>query len=150
MSRVHYLIQVWVGHQTLLKKFQVIVNNAARFVCNADRRMSTKTLMDQCKWMFIPEYADYFTLISLWNYKNRNIPQHFSFVITHGPDHTLTTHHARLHITQSSFRWKGTSLWNTLPLNIRSIPSLPRFKTAAKNWILQKRTRPPDQQHTPL
>ena len=110
MSKVHYLIQVWGGApQNLIKKMQIVVNNAARFVHNGDRRTHTRTLMEHCGWLYVHESIEYFQLISLWNLK-----------------------------------WRNTQSWYTLPLSNRSTPSLPRFKTAVRRWILQKRPRPPD------
>ena len=144
-SRIHYLVQVWGGaHNKFLNKMQTILNKLARFVCNANRRTSTRSLMEQCKWMYIRESIDYFSLISMWNYKWRGIPHHFSFKIELGPNDTLVMAPARILTLYRSHRWRSTETWNLLSREIRLIPSLPRFKTAVKKWIMQKRSRQPD------
>ena len=127
------------GHDTYIRKMQTMVNHAARFVLKANNRTSTRKLMANCKWLLVTEYIEYFSMISMWNLNWRSIPFHLTLKIRHGPENTLVTPPARLQTTSTSHRWKATKLWNTMPTTIRSIPSLPRFKNAVRQWILSKR-----------
>ena len=138
LSRINYLIQVWGGtNKTMIKKMQVLVNNTARFVCNWDARSSTRSLMIKCNWLYVHESIDYFSLITLWNFKWRNKPFHFSFKIMHGPDNTLITSPTRLISSQSAYRWRSTNVWNSMPETIREIPSLPGLNRLSESGSLQ-------------
>ena len=82
LSKNNYLVQVWGGaHNKYIKKMQIILNKSARFVCNVNIRTPTKSLMEQCNWLFVSESIKYFTLISVWNFKWRNVPFHLTFKI---------------------------------------------------------------------
>ena len=43
----------------------------------------------------------------------------------------------KLSLTDNSFRWRASRLWNKLPPDIRTIPKLPQFKSKLKKWILE-------------
>ena len=63
LSKINYIIHVWGGaHEKFIKKLQIILNTSAQFVCNAKKRTSTKSLMEQCKWLYIRESVEYFSL----------------------------------------------------------------------------------------
>ena len=100
--------------------------------------------MEQCKWLYVHESIDYFSLISLWNLKWRLVPLHLTFKIKPGPDNTLLTSPARILTSKTSYRWKSTEVWNSLPVSIRAILSLCRFKTSVRKWILERRDIQPD------
>ena len=63
LSRVKYLLPLWGGMtENLLRKTQVIVNNAACAVTGLGKRMSTITLMSKCNWLSVKELTKYFTI----------------------------------------------------------------------------------------
>ena len=58
VSRINYIIQVWGGtERKYLKKVQVFLNDAARFVTGLPRRTSTAHLMTACNWLYVKELA---------------------------------------------------------------------------------------------
>ena len=125
LSKINYLPQVWGGaHNKYIKKMQVILNKTARFVCNANIRTSTKSLMEQCNWLFVSESVEYFTLISVWNFKWHNVPFHLNFKIEAGPHNTFSTPPARIVTSRKSYKWRSLESWNSLPQEIRVFPDL--------------------------
>ena len=56
MSKVSYLIQLWGGAcKSDIRKVQIIVNQAARFVTNCNKRTRTIKLMHRCGWLTVSE-----------------------------------------------------------------------------------------------
>ena len=54
-------------------------------------------------------------------------------------DFLITTPTPRLQTTQLGYLWRGSQLWNKLPLELRSNKSLPNFKNKLKQHILLRR-----------
>ena len=45
------------------------------------------------------------------------------------------TQDANFSISQQSFRWRASNLWNKLPIEIKQSSSLNEFKKALRKWI---------------
>ena len=145
MSRICYLIQVWGSASTSqLKKVQIVVNRAARFVTGFHKRTSTIKLMNACNWLLMKELCSYQSLISLWTTIHRNIPKQICDKIQIDNDMFITTTPPRLITVAHSYRWRTVGIWNQLDTEIRTQHSLPRFKKALKNWIRDRRNIEPD------
>ena len=64
---------------------------------------------------------------------------HLANKIITNPDYKIETNKPRLQNTESALRWRMCTTWNTLPTELRTLNSLPRFKNAAKQWIKRNR-----------
>ena len=94
MSRISYLIQMWgAAPVTLLKKVQVIMNRAARFVTGWHKRTRTVLLMKACKWLPIEDLVQYFSLVTMWNMIQFSIPSQIHDKISYDNDRIITTVH---------------------------------------------------------
>ena len=147
LSCINYLIQVWGGtEKKYLKKVQIVLNDAARFVTGKPRRTSTANLMTSCNWLYAHELAKYHAMITMWTIIRRNIPHHLRMKLNIDEDLRLTTDPARIQNTLTSYRWRAIPLWNTLDDELRHNNSLPSFKAKLKKWIIARRELPGHEQ----
>ena len=143
LGKINNLLPLYGGTQPkYLNKLQVVMNNAARFVSGAGRRVSTIQLMEQVNWLTIRELTTYHTLVLAWKMVRFSTPRHLANKITIHPDYTMTTEQPRLQNTEMGLRWRIVHEWNTIPQELREAQSLPRFKLNTKKWLKTQRTQP--------
>ena len=144
LGKMNYLLPLYGGTQEkYLNKLQILLNKTVRFITRAHSRTHSEELMKSVGWMNIREMIKLQTLMMTWKTIRMQKPSHLADKITINHDETLNTRNPRLKNTEMSLRWRMCSTWNTLPLEIRRIRSLPRFKTAVKSWIKLSRTPDP-------
>ena len=142
IGKINYLLPVYGGAPAkYLKKIQCVMNNAVRFITGARKRDKTATLMNSVNWLNIGEMMTFHTLTFTWKTLHLNTPRHIAENIYWETDNTIYTRIPRLKHSSSSLRWRMCQNWNSLPLELRSINSFPRFKSNVKKWI--KTQRPP-------
>ena len=145
MSKLCYLIQIWgSASNKLLKKVQVTMNRAARFVTGWGRRTNTIKLMRACNWLLVKEIITYQSLITLWSVIHRKIPIEITEQLNIDNEGIITTIAPRLILTSKSFKYRAIGSWNQLESNIRLEKSLPKFKKLLKSWIILQRPNEPD------
>ena len=118
-----------------LLKFQ---KRAARVILDQPFDAPSAPLFNQLKWMTIFERVEYKTLVTMYNTLN-NGPEYLTskFSITDYScrqlrsctNKLLQVPKPNLEIYRKAISYSGASLWNTLPLNIRTAPSLNVFKS---------------------
>ena len=148
LSKMIYLIPLWSGCQEeLLNSLQVIMNKAAQAIVKSPEKISNRQALHQAGWLSVRQLAAYHTLnmmfkiittrspIYLYWKLCSSFPYRTRFAanqnIRMGPEF-----HASNSLTQDSFRWRGSQLWNTLPASIRMIGSLEHFKLTTRKWVL--------------
>ena len=141
VSKLRYLIPLWGGtSEKYLRHAQVLLNDAARFVCRkVGRRTSSSILMSECSWLSIKEMTDFHSLTLMWNTVRTSSPKGIAVKLTIDNEGLITSSIPRLQHTTFGFRWRTSTLWNQLSREIRCELSLPRFKTLTKRWILAQR-----------
>ena len=145
ISRLLYLVPIWGGApSTYLNKVQRFLNKSARYVNNQGRRSPTRGLMSSCNWLNVRQLAALQSLSLMWNIIWMQSPLHLSRKIAVDDDMLLSTNNARLQSTQASYRWRTISTWNQLPVDIRHLQSLPKFKSAVKKWMKETKHLDPD------
>ena len=152
IGKLVYLIPLWGSTtENYVKKAQIVLNRAARYVTRASRRTRTSELMAQCNWLWIKELILYHSLIHLWKILKCKTPitLYKEFVIT--DDWMISTAAPRLLMTAGCFKWKMITVWNALPEFIRMEMKLSVFKKQVKTRIIEMRVqndanrrRPPD------
>ena len=146
LGKINYLLPVYGGTQPkYLKKIQIIMNNAVRWAIGAQKRTKSKDLMEAANWLDIHEMIRLQTLTITWKTLYLNQPQHLDENIYRDPNNNLYTTQPRLMNTESNLRWRMCKEWNLLPTELKTIQSLPRFKSRVKTWLKSTRTpSPPD------
>ena len=148
ISKLIYLIPLWSGCQDeLLNSLQVIMNKAAKAIARSPEVLSSREALRQVGWLSVRQLAAYHTITMMYKIINTKSPSYMykklssSFPyktrfatnqnIRMGPD--FQANHS---LTQVSFRWRGSQLWNNLPSEVKGIGNLGKFKNKAKNWVL--------------
>ena len=145
---MNYLLPLYGGTQEkYLSKLHIILNNTVRFITRAHNRTHSDELMKSVRWMNIREMILQQTLVMTWKTVRIQKPSHLADNITMNQDELLSTRNPRLKNTEMALIWRMCSSWNTMPLEIRQIRSLPRFKNAVKSWIRLSRIPDPGENH---
>ena len=76
LSRLNYIICLW-GNTTenQLRKVQVCLNSAARFVLDTNKREKQSDLMKKCNWLSVTELVEFHSLLQLFKVLRWGIPE---------------------------------------------------------------------------
>ena len=145
LSRFSYIACLW-GNTTdnNIRKAQVVLNTAARFVLNARKTTRQIDLMKGCDWLSIVELTEMQSLIQLWKVLRQRVPESLTDKFEMVEDDLVSTRRPRLLLTARGWRCLTTMRWNALPDSLRTEMSLSKFKTGLKRHIKERRERPPD------
>ena len=83
----------------------------------------------------------YFTLITTLKIVRQGTPSYFQTRMELEDEDFMTTRAPRLQITRNSFRCRGVTMWNRIPYDIRTLPTITSFKKNLKRWIIESRQR---------
>ena len=145
-SKAAYLSAVWGGATSNhMRKLQTVMNSAARFSSGLPKRTRASTLMASNGWLSIRELATYHTALAMHNMVWKKAPLSLYKKISLDNDFRISTNRPRLQITEAGLRWRGTKLWNSLELDIRSQQNKVKFKKAVKTLIISRRDTAPGQ-----
>ena len=142
-SLLDYCNSLLIGlPDTLLSKLQRVQNCAARVVKQAPRSTHTTPLLKELHWLPIKYRIDYKVLIITFKALNGLSPNYISDLLhPYEPARTLRSRNSKL-LSPQPFKCKtyggraftvaAPSLWNDIPLSLRSITEMEAFKKALK------------------
>ena len=146
LGRLCYLMPLWGGSSSSqLRKVQVLVNSTARWITGMSRKTRISKLMEQIGWLDIREQIILTTAVITWKMIYLNKPARPMERLTITQDLRIQVEEPRLLFSEECFRWRSARIWNDIPLEIRQIGNVVRFKKHLRKWILLKRTIPPDE-----
>ena len=147
MSKLVYLIPLWgASSKSLLKSLQTLQNKAARAVTKLDWNTPTEILLKQCGWLSVHQLSIYHSLILTHKVMQAKAPKYlYSKFNTNyfyktrqaASGKIRCTRTPELDLARDSFSWRSAEYYNELPIQIRSIQTLPKFKKATRLWIKQ-------------
>ena len=139
VSKIQYTIAVWGGAPppSLIRKVQVLLNSAARYVMGLKRSTSAAKLMANCGWLFATELIRYHTLLVLWRTINDGQTNYFDGKIIHTNDNMLRILEPRLKTTNTAFCWQAASLWNQLDRDLQEVQSYTLLNKSLKIIIMK-------------
>ena len=147
MSKLIYLIPLWGGAGSgLLKMLQVAQNSAARYITKSSWYTPKSELMDKCNWLSVKQLAAYHSLVvthkTLLSQQPRYLYEKFNSQYPCNTRLSATnsiridgSFNADLSLALSSFRWRASGLYNTLPACLRAETKLSKFKAGLKSWV---------------
>ena len=147
MSKLIYLIPLWGGTTgQILRMLQTVQNRAARCITKNGPYTSTKNLLAQCNWMSVEQLVAYHSIIAVhkilclkkpkYLYDNlRSSYPRCTRLASSGAIRMDEKFTADLSLTQSSFRWRGSHLYNEIPAELRMETNISKFKARLKIWI---------------
>ena len=110
-----YLLPLWGGaSETLLRKAQIVVNTAARWVTGLGRRTRIDRLMKIVGWLSVKEQVKLATLVQTWRLVHMSKPQRIKDKLEVTEDFRLRTQGPRLQFSRTCFRWRAVEEWNEL------------------------------------
>ena len=113
ISRIVYIIQLrGICKISWVRKTQIVLNSAARYVLRKGIGERITDLMEGCKWLSLRQLIVYHSVVTLWKLWNNNKESHLLFNITdrqtrYGrelPEGKLRTYHGRKLIMELSWR----------------------------------------------
>ena len=122
---------------THLYKLIILQKRVIRTISDVGYRDHTSPLFYRLELLKFPDIYVFHTLIYMFQEINND---------NYSVQHNLNTRNRdrsvpifqRLTRTQRSVNFAGPTLWNNLPLNLKSIDSLPLFKKKLKTYLLSK------------
>ena len=142
-SKLNSLQPLWGGaSDAYIKKAQVVLNTTARWMTGLCRMTRISKLMKAADLLTVKEQIKISTGIQTWKIVHLNLPQRLRERMHVTIDLLIEVDRPRLQFTQECFRWRATTLWNTLDLDLRQETSLGKFKRMLRRHILDQ--RPPD------
>ena len=148
LSRLDYCNSLLFGlPNTVLSRFQRIQNAAARLVLRLPRRGHVTPALSELHWLPVKERITY--KIGCLCYKiSRNIaPSYVSDMVNvYTPGRVLrSSNYLSFDLPrfnsqsrgERSFSFAAPSVWNSLPLNVRSAPDISEFRSLLKTHLFE-------------
>ena len=149
MSKLIYLMPLWGGcEKYLIDSLQKIQNKAARVITRRNKYTRIETILNQIGWLSVKQLIMYHSLVLVYKTLSQKYPVYLYKILSSEPPtyrtrfiaqsnlrrlrENMNTSHV---ISQNSFRWRASSQWNELPVNIKTSLSIAIFKTNVKMWI---------------
>ena len=135
--------------QKLICKLQRVQNSAARLVLKARKRQHVQPLLHHLHWLPIKARIQYKMSLLCHNFFSGTSPSYFSDLLTvYTPSRqlrsSLDTRKLRLPYVRTktyghrSFSFAGPEQWNSLPAELRNMPTKHSFKKALKTHLFKK------------
>ena len=105
------------------------------------------------RWLSVHQLVVYHSVVQVFKVIQKKSPKSlyamFSAVFTYNTKQARagTIRHTRdldLGLTASSFRWRAARSFDNLPLEIRKLDTVQKFKKAAKAWVKENISLPED------
>jgi hypothetical protein len=131
-----------------LDRLQKLQNRGARILLGLDSRSHVTDMMENLKWLNVKQRCELHTATMVYKIKNNIAPPYLTQLLSNEhSSHSYETRstirgdlnvpNARLKAKQRTFQYRGSNIWNELPINIRNAPSLNAFKSACTAFMLQ-------------
>lgn len=145
ISRIDYANSLLFGvNQCYLHRLQVVQNHAARLIFKSSRRESATPLLRSLHWLPIDYRITYKLLLVTFKCLSGNAPVYLSELLDlYVPSRQLRSsnsiqlieHKTMNSYGDRSFTCAAPKLWNKLPISIRHISDLYKFKKALKTHL---------------
>ena len=139
LSHINYASTVWSGAaQDHLKKLNSLYKRATKIIL-PDPLLSTLEKQASLDILPLNKHLEFNKIITVFKARNELAPDYIAkLLITSSSRYNFSKYllpRTRIDMFKTSFSFSGAFLWNSLPLNIRSISSLSSFKTKLRNYF---------------
>lgn len=151
LSRLDYCNSLYIGlTDELTNRLQLIMNSAARMLTGTRMRDHISPVLASLHWLPVQERAQFKTLLFTYKALNGLAPDYISELLEYTSTQTSRTLRSGdqrlLHVPWSNLVSRGDRafavaaprLWNALPLDIRTAPTLTSFKRELKTYFCHK------------
>ena len=135
----------------LIRKLQLIQNNAARLVTRTKKEDNITCRLEELHWLPISFRIDYKVLLLCYKSLNELAPSYMSDMLKYRdmPVDRCTLRNDKMHLLKEplaclkthgdrAFSVHAPRLWNELPIALRLSPSLDCFKKSLKTYLFKK------------
>ena len=88
--------------------------------------------------------TEFHSVLQLWKLLRWNLPQSMTHAVEMAEDDLVSTHRARIKLTNEAWRSATVRRWNDLPDHLRAELSIGKFKRGLKTHIKERRKLEPD------
>ncbi|XP_072048919.1 uncharacterized protein [Amphiura filiformis] len=131
---------------SFITKLQLIQNTAARLVARTPRSQHITPVLQSLHWLPIKKRAAYKILLMTYKALNQLAPQYISDIVTYYKpvrnlrssnklSLTVTSRPSTKFYGERAFVYAAPSLWNNLPLQVRSSITVSSFKSCLKTHL---------------
>ena len=123
------------GH---VKDLQVLQNKAGQIVAHKPPHTNRNLLYDQLGWLTVNQLIIHHTALLVFKIRKSAEPEYLARILgKDGRTGKIMIPNSKLGIVQSSFCFRGSANWNSLPESLRQMTKIGPFKTALKKWVLK-------------
>ena len=148
LSRIDYCNSLLAGlPDTELSRLQGVLNNAARVIFRKSKRDHVTPLLKELHWLPITARIDYKLATLAFKHFHNTLPTYLTNTLnTYQPARDLRSSRQKLldppktntkSFGERSFSFQASSVWNSLPSNIRDAPTLSSFKSKLKTYLFR-------------
>ena len=132
-----YCIPLFGGcNKADLNLLQIQQNRAAQCVLNLPPRTSRSVLFDKLGWLTVEQLIAYHTLITVYKIRMKREPEYLAGSLLRDNHYgRIIVKHSNLGLYRNSFVYRGSTLWNKLPRDLRSEMKIGAFKRKLKSWV---------------
>ena len=151
LSRIDYCSSLLFGStHDVTSHLQRTQNYAARVILCLPRSSSTTTHLKSLHWLPVKVRSTYKIACLCYNFHSSTAPSYVADMLHKNPSHTCITlsrsctmpllnrpAHSKATLDDRSFSFASSSVWNSIPNNVRRAPSLSSFKSRLKIYLFR-------------
>ena len=150
LSKIDYCNSLLLGlPKHRIQKLQLVQNNASRLITRKRKSEHVTPLLKTLHWLPVEYRITYKIALLCFKCVHKMAPSYLSHLLEfHVPGRVLRSSSDVLRFTQPKvnlkeygercFKYNGPKVWNELPLNVRSAPTLSSFKSLLKHHLFLK------------
>ena len=144
------LLKVMNKRLHALKKVSFLISFKSRkMLANGiimSKRTPIRTLLNQCGWLSVSQLGVFHSLVTVYKVLHTQSPHYLYSKLKSESNRELRStacmrikfggdSQARTELAKRSFKYRATSQWNLLPMEIREAENIKTFKFKLKSWI---------------
>ena len=147
ICRIDYCNSLFAGlSNALLARLERVMKVSARLIVKYPPRTPTHNMMKSLHWLKVKDRIRYKVLLMTWKCVNDQAPSYLNdLLVPYKPGRALRSTdkndfvipRTRTRYGERAFSYVAPALWNELPMGIRSLTSITRFKTALKTHLFK-------------
>ena len=147
MSYLSYRIPLYGGcPEYLISALQILQNRAARLATNSGWYTASAQMLLHLGWLSVRQMIVFHSLVLIFKtrmnqrpvYLHNQVSTRFRVNTRLSANNGIRgTRHNQSELGRKSFLPRTINQWNNLPAEVRSAPSLGKFKMKLKSWVRQ-------------
>ena len=151
LSRIDYCNSLLFGStHDVTSHLQRIQNYATQVILCLPKSSNITTHLKSLHWLPLKVRSTYKIACLCYNYHSSTAPSYVADMLPKKPSHTRNSRsssytmplvnipaHSKATLGDRSFSFASSSVWNSIPNDVRCAPSLPSFKSRLKTYLFR-------------